>query len=370
MLPIEDCKIVVLPGILGSTLKDVRGGQGTLWGYPDHPRKGSQFKRLRLAEDGTADMDETVRVFADGLIPSLYGPLIDSLEHSMLGIVEVFPFDWRKPVEEAAFNLGSSLKGFLSGSADRSIVIVAHSLGGLIAAQAIATLGPLLRQIKGIVAFGVPWLGSYEVALALRGEGTVLQLIAELTGLGHSATLDILQTFWGWTDLLPLESSILSRSFFANGPIAVSRAGALQLRSPNTIPRYVHIPVLPIVGKERSTPIAIHENASELAPVMGEGDGIVPLVSATAIGTLAPVFVPASHFRLMLDREGIKGAVLQVGKWLQSPAYLLPDSLAPSAPDCESGTIHRLKARLSRRFAPATRRTLCVADFWTLLGEV
>lgn len=182
--------MIVVPGILGSELRE---SGVTIWGFKSlhwyfkHWKEG-RFFSLRLTDQERAG--EYGRVVAPRLIesPSFlpkfdvvnpYRDLVARLRANAVdpAAVETFPYDWRLPV---SYNGGllaraierhahkwsrhPALKSYLSeypGSAVK-VVVVAHSMGGLVAAHAARDV-----HVDRIISLGTPWRGSVKALGAM-----------------------------------------------------------------------------------------------------------------------------------------------------------------------------------------------------------
>jgi len=184
--------LIVVPGILGSTLGDQRceyitwGDRSSLW----------RFKELRLQSNG----QETVREHrACGLISTVQvvGPLrvdayvdllasLKQMEYREGDNLFLFPYDWR----QSNFDTANKLKELLDSPAlaGRQIDILAHSMGGLIARIYIQELGGA-KRVRRLITMGTPHRGSAKMLetldegwgfwrnLAAGGLGTVRETV-------------------------------------------------------------------------------------------------------------------------------------------------------------------------------------------------
>ncbi len=155
---------VVLPGTMGSQL---RVADDTVWLDYWALLKGG-LKRLAMGRDGIAPV---------GLVDQFYGPLVDFLARSHQ--VEIFPYDWRHSVRQAAARLAETLEPLVA-QAERNgqpLRLVAHSMGGLVVRAMIAdggagsALWQRIIRLPGsrFLMLGTPNLGSYEAVRWLTG---------------------------------------------------------------------------------------------------------------------------------------------------------------------------------------------------------
>ena len=192
---------VVLPGTMGSSLQ-VDGDPLWLAYWPLF--KGG-LKRLRKGAG---------EVLPTGLVDDFYGPLVEFLARSHR--VEIFPYDWRLSVRDAAVRLADALEGWLPHSErlGQPVHIVAHSMGGLVVRSMIADGGrgsALWRRIVSLknsrfLMLGTPNLGSHEAVRWLTGHNPTQTKLTLLDAL-HSTDqiIDIVSGFPGLLELLPFD---------------------------------------------------------------------------------------------------------------------------------------------------------------------
>lgn len=182
--------LVVIPGILGSALRQ-RGRE--VWnlslaaGLHAVGSLGRSVADLALSGDAD-DPDVLVDdVEAVGLLPDVhlipylwkidgYGALAARLKRAFR--IErgrnyfEFPYDWRRDNRAAARRLARLsdewLRGWResTGNAGAKLIIVAHSMGGLVAQYFLEVLGGW-RDAKALLTFGTPFRGSVNALRAL-----------------------------------------------------------------------------------------------------------------------------------------------------------------------------------------------------------
>jgi CHAT domain-containing protein len=156
--------VVVLPGTMGSEL---RADNDAVWLDYWALLKGG-LKRLAMDRPGITPV---------GLVDQFYGPLMEFLARTHQ--VELFPYDWRQSVRQAAAHLADKLEPLVA-QAERSgqpLRLVAHSMGGLVVRAMIADGGPgaalwqRITRMNGarFLMLGTPNLGSYEAVRWLTG---------------------------------------------------------------------------------------------------------------------------------------------------------------------------------------------------------
>ena len=165
--------VVVVPGILGSTLVNARGE--VVWG--DRGSLGD-FGRLDLDPEGTAGpglrpagLVEKIRVLGPFWTVHAYEDLLAHLR--ALGMRDgetlfTFSYDWRQSNYETARHFDAWARGH-PDLRDRPFDIVAHSMGGIVAKVWTLEHGGA-RRVRKTIYLGTPFLGSMN-ALATLTEG-------------------------------------------------------------------------------------------------------------------------------------------------------------------------------------------------------
>ncbi|SES43518.1 lipase/acyltransferase domain-containing protein [Lentzea albida] len=173
--------VMVVPGIMGSELVDTTTGE-TIWGLRPKLLTSALLHGLEpLAVTDAERAGDTSRVKPVGLLRfPAYLPGLTGLEpytglvRELRGLVRhrdavaEFAYDWRLPVKHNAALLADAVDAHLeswrarSGRSDARIVLVAHSMGGLLC-QAMAPDD----QVRGTVTLGTPFDGAAKAAVML-----------------------------------------------------------------------------------------------------------------------------------------------------------------------------------------------------------
>jgi pimeloyl-ACP methyl ester carboxylesterase len=315
--------VVLLPGLTGSVLrkggKDLWGpSAGTLLGAA--LSGGGRLRSLVLRED-PVDRDDlgdgvvATRLFPDvHLIPGLwkidgYSRLAETLCRG-LGLVPgrsyfELPYDWRRDIRVAARLLARRAHEWLvrwrrtSGNDAARLVLVAHSMGGLVA-RAFLELQDGWRSTRALVTFGTPFRGAPSALDALCNGSRKGPLgLVDLTALARSCT--------SVHQLLPLYPVVdagkgrLVRVTEVDLPnLKPSRAvrglafheelrRAVESHRRSSRYRERGCAIYPVVGLGQSTPQSARlvDGRVEMLPTFrGEdhsGDGTVPRASATPL---------------------------------------------------------------------------------------
>jgi pimeloyl-ACP methyl ester carboxylesterase len=155
--------VYVLPGIMGSKLGSARQN-ALVWLHPATIANGGL---MHLALPGQSDMS------AAGVMLPGYLRLKFMLEIAGLRPV-LFPFDWRCDL----FDLGRALLDHIEANQHAQVMVVAHSMGGLVARAALAL--DKGSRISKLVQLGAPNAGSFAPVQALRAVYPTVRKIAAL----------------------------------------------------------------------------------------------------------------------------------------------------------------------------------------------
>lgn len=199
---------VMLPGTMGSAL---RVGDEMVWLKYLALFKGG-LGRLRLdADTNQAEIRPT------DLLDDFYGPLLAFLARSHR--VEIFPYDWRLSIRDAAARLVDKLEAWLPEfeRQRQPVHLVAHSMGGLVVRAMIADGGrgtAVWRRILALpnsrfMMLGTPNLGSHEAVRWLTGHNPTQAKLSLLDfAHGTDQIIDIVNRFPGLLELLPFAPDV------------------------------------------------------------------------------------------------------------------------------------------------------------------
>lgn len=389
--------VVLIPGIGGSVLQ--RDGRD-VWAMSAGAALravlslGRDIERLRLQGDDPEVDDLGDGVVATRLMPDLH--LIPGLDWKIDGYARVarqlrdrfgcvpgknyfeLPYDWRRDNRVAARALARSAHQWLadwrvrSGNADAKLVLVGHSMGGVVARLYLELLDGW-RDTRTLITFGTPYSGSVnaldflvngfrkgwgpfsvDLSAMLRSFTSVYQLLPSYRcmegGAGAWQNLDELD--WSGTHLdgsRVRDALTLHRDLRAAVDARLARGDA-------------GYDVRPVVGRFQPTLWAARSSGGRVETMqlraLGEegGDGTVPTVSATpheALQDLRNVaFVSQRHASLQNDDAVLDhmGGVLLTRR--QSPVDVFPAADESIALQVEDVTIDEplvVRARSERR---------------------
>lgn len=352
--------IVLLPGLLGSVLE---GPSGPLWapGLPVLRSLGALRDPEAAGHPLTPDPEgppvTASRLFPDvAVLPGLMRIKGYSQTEAWVrrhftvhegpgGGLLTFPYDWRLDNRVHAHRLAKEIDAHLrafkerTGAEEAQVVIVAHSMGGLIARYYLDVLHGW-RDCRALITLGTPHRGSPRALDALANGFRLLPGVSALTRRLPSVH-----------QLLPVY------------PVLDSGAGHARLAETSPLPGLdpelvadglefhrelqasfdAHQVIVPVVGTRQRTTLqsARLDGTSVLCSTdppgpripaeLADGDGTVPRVSA--IPAHLPEhrcrFVAEAHSALQLPRV-LTGQLLELLRHLQLPG--LKDVLGPEAP--------------------------------------
>jgi hypothetical protein len=332
--------VVLLPGIGGSVLakdgKDIWAPEpsAVLSGLLSF---GGSLKNLVVKDDDwrATDLDDGVNatrlVGAAHIIPGLWKiDVYSEIENFLLATFDLtwgmnyfpFPYDWRRDNRASAIRLKKKCRKWLadwrakSGNPDAQIVLVCHSMGGLVARYFVEALEGW-RDTKAVVTYGTPFYGSLNaVDFLVNGFRKSLgPLNVDLSPLLRSMT-SVHQLVPSYrciqgpdgTAMTPASAHLPQwKSAWNNALVAFQQEVEAAAKDNRTDPDFLANPVIyqPITGRDQPTrqSAVVVEGKVELRfdreGTDESGDGTVPLLSAALAGTQQMrTFAPEQHSRL------------------------------------------------------------------------
>jgi len=387
--------IIIIPGIGGSELQSsTSGGECGLIGchevWPIPFTIGYHLSDLGLNSDGTQPSGMFIHatdILQTG-VPDVnfYGPLVDSLVNHgyVLGkSLFVFPYDWRLDNNVHLGELDSLVNQARAANDSQQVILVAHSMGGLIATAYVNSSPARAAKVDSIITMGTPFFGSPKVYYGLT-EGYALD-----NGLANiKAFMEMMQNWPGVYQLLPkvpfIQTGTGDLSLGATFGITYNSAYGYDtwnlnpdmlanMTAFNSLIGTPDHPVFPssvklytIIGYETDTLTGYRISAptqEELAdkmyvtlngakvvliPIFGDGDGTVPLWGAENPAATAKYYVspndgggPASHGALPKNSivEDIVWSIVS-GSPANPTGYRYPTSTTIASDDSTDFTIH------------------------------
>jgi pimeloyl-ACP methyl ester carboxylesterase len=275
-------RVLILPGIMGSTL-GVAGKDDLLW-FDVLDVHAGRLGELTLPDAG--------RVRAQGALALFYLQLKWRLRLAGFD-VDDHPFDWRQDIVACAKELAARIE-----KEGRGVMVVAHSMGGLVARAAMKQGA----RIDRLIMLGTPNHGSWAIPLAIRGEHPLVEMLARLADTSpEKLSKRIFSTFVGLTQMLPSRKvydrhDLFSRATWPDSApqplprlLAAARALADAL-----VPADGRMTMVVGVGRETIVDMDIREGRFVYRSSANGGDGTVPQSYAVLDG-VPTYFTDASH---------------------------------------------------------------------------
>ena len=271
--------VYILPGIMGTQLGALRaaGAPADLLWLDPQDVIGGALTRLRLPA--------TAGLVSLGAIPFSYLALQLRLRAGGLNVV-MHDYDWRQSLEELATAFAARLRA----DAAPGILIVAHSMGGLIARHAMQD--PALVRVRRLITLGTPHRGSFGAVQAIRGTYPVVRRLAALDRLHDAEFLAarVFSSFPSINQMVPPPGPGLAADLFdaGNWPRSGPRPDVRLLAAartffatlPHTEPRCITIS-----GARQRTVTGLQLVDDDFQyEISDAGDGTVPLARSQLIG--------------------------------------------------------------------------------------
>jgi pimeloyl-ACP methyl ester carboxylesterase len=291
----DSTPVFIVPGIMGSQLgvrREPPTPDDVLWLDPIDIGVG-KLAALRLSAHAA--------IVPLGIV--LYSYLRLKLHLRSSGFAPVcHDYDWRLGVDELGAALAERVR---SNPADR-VMIVAHSMGGLVSRAALAQPG--MSKVARVVLLGTPNFGSFAPLQALRGTYSVVRKIAMLADKGTPESLasGIFNSFPSLYHMLPVAAHNDGADLL--DPVHWPKSGPQPDTNLLRRARAIHGKLAPadgriaaIVGVGQETVTSATKRGDDFVyTITRRGDGTVPAVSATLPGA-ANHYTPVAHSELTRD---------------------------------------------------------------------
>jgi len=124
---------------------------------------------LRLQADGSSPYQPSYDIRVGDVMrhnaTDIYSSMISALK-TQSNDVRVFPFDWRLDLAVSADKLSHYVERTLAETKSTKVILVGHSMGGLVARDYVVRGGA--TKVKATISLATPWLGSPMAYRALE----------------------------------------------------------------------------------------------------------------------------------------------------------------------------------------------------------
>ena len=335
------CPIVFIPGFLGSR---ITCNTKELWTNTPSPN----FGELQLLPDGNtnagapgscnstaAPVEGQAGVVSSFAGINVYGEALQFLNRIAPGRVWAFTYDWRKSPLVAAEGLSKLVDQILSETHAARLVIMAHSMGGLVTQAYVSNPGNA-EKVSRVVTLGTPYWGAPKSHVALltgHTGGVPFELVGiDMFGAGpelQTAARNLLGLFWLYPSanygpwLKVVGNSWRGRQMGGSeiDPWVTSLGGQRSLvdtamAGHSTLDGFktngIDYQIVVGTGEPTITSLEVEDNDFEATQFVqagfGSGDGTVPALSATqgafATGTPLGDNVPI-HYVCGIEHMGL-----------------------------------------------------------------
>jgi pimeloyl-ACP methyl ester carboxylesterase len=327
--------LVFLPGIMGSALERRVGAKlepvWTLSGVPlwqvlkvARTSLGGQLNGLAMGQEDITKDDLGDGIVPTKILPDLhsipklteaagYGPFCQKLV-AELGLKQgdihapvddanffPYPYDWRRDNRVSARKLGRFIENQLpkwrakSGAKDAQVIIIGHSMGGLVSRYYVEVLGGW-KTTRALITIGTPHRGSINA----------LDNLCNGMKIAFADLSEVVRTLPSVYQLLPTYPCVQVGTAYhrvaeLDGIPNIQKARAVAARNEfhevilssaaqNRADPAYRTATLPWVGADQDTYQSAVFNPGKVTPVfqripqlseeLGDGDGTVPLISA------------------------------------------------------------------------------------------
>lgn len=353
--------VVMLPGLMGSLLRSVRGVTLLTWINPLVFLRG-ETEYLMLNQDGQDDGHPSIDTVPIGAEKLTYLKFALTLRKHF-DFYE-FPYDWRRSIAANADLLHEYLERWAAGDPARQFTLVGHSMGGLVSRAYVARHAAAAeRRLERAIMLGTPHFGTGGAVEALILGNSMTELAARLNS--QNDLVRLVRSLPSIYELLPAPPELFpdGREYPANWDLYSADAWRIEgirqdyLDSAHDFHQLLihddpQVELVEIAGCHIDTVVGMKRSFESdeqprhepvrVAEGRDSGDGTVPLWSARY--PQARLFYVQEVHRELPKRKPVVDATLQLVESGQTdlptdlpepkPSFFTRDALTP--PDVEA----------------------------------
>ena len=245
--------------------------------------------------------------------------------------VKLHPYDWRRSVRD----LGRQLAEQLLHDAADEVMLVAHSMGGLVARAALKQVGS--AKVTRLIQLGTPNQGSFALVQVLRGCYPTVRKLGAVDQVNHAEALTrrVFRSFYSFYEMLPPHAYSPHINLFdiQQWPQDMLMPPAARLKLGRRLPAHLAAAdrrCHAIIGVNQATVCGIRREHDEFVfEYRQDGDGTVSAALASWQGA-QQWYVNEAHGQLPRSSQVCQATIelLQSGATRHADPYYQPSPLA------------------------------------------
>ena len=315
-------ELVLLHGITDCHLANTEGRRNRIWLDFVELVKGRFTRELPLLPDGISDQ-HGVKLEPDGHVGTKYDRALAAWTAAGFRN-QVFCYDWRRSVTSAADHLKVTLQNSSSVKNGEKVLLVCHSMGGLVAATFAARHPEWSEMVSHCIFVGSPLGGSYSVPVTILGHAPSFQKMDRLSVFESLEDFQrMAASFPGLLDMLPHPDLFPDAAdlYKTSGWPGVVRPQGSLLQSSRELkdviwssPIFSRSTHLISQGHETVSKMPWNDDRSDRLPnvTSTEGDGAALNLSSLAPGLRA--FLVSGEHGMLLNSTEVFSAVMKIAR--------------------------------------------------------
>ncbi|MEL6178212.1 MAG: trypsin-like peptidase domain-containing protein [Myxococcota bacterium] len=308
-------EIVFIHDFMGCHLSHTGVGTSRIWLDPQRVLSGGVARAFELGEDGLREAHGERPMTPGGLLRFKYAHPLRQWRRDGF-VVHPFIFDWRHGLDRNADRLHLYLETLRLSRPGLSFALVAHGLGGLVAALYAHRHRSWADLIQRAVFIGVPLGGCFMPVEALTGRFALFEKLRLLSAQDTDNFPTLAATLPGLLDMLPNPHLFDHCELFYQQPTWAEWVGispsqrwldhSRSLKRPLlNSPILDRVSALVSVDHGTTARMRLYNDGFALGPREAPGDGVVPALSALGDQELEAYRLSFPHADLVQEPHAI-----------------------------------------------------------------